>query len=45
MYFLELYKKPILSVRTYEDYLKIAKSHIIPKLGDYYLPDLDADAI
>jgi integrase len=43
--FLELYKKPTLSLRTYEDYKKIINGHIIPKLGDYYLPDLDADAI
>lgn len=43
--FLELYKKPTLRTSSYESYTMNARNHIIPKLGDIYLPDLNTAAI
>lgn len=43
--FLDLYKKPTLRTSTYESYMMNARNHIIPELGDIYLPDLNTAAI
>ncbi|MBO8162064.1 MAG: site-specific integrase [Thermosipho sp. (in: Bacteria)] len=42
---LELYKKPILRLSTYENYLMYARNHIYPVLGKIPLAELDSNHI
>jgi integrase len=43
--FLDLYKKAEVSLGTYESMRDDAENHVIPALGDYYIPDLDSDTL
>ena len=39
---LELYEKPSVKKRTYDQYSDVVKRRLLPSLGDYDMDDLDA---